>query len=447
MAPDRDDSDAAQVVDVQDGTGSSADPVVDATTTAPEDLGSAGAEGGDVDAEGPAGATVTDTANAANAPVPAAEGGGSDTEGTVAEAWRPAERATTGGPDAGTPDTGTQDTGTQDIGTPESGTPESGTPESGVADPGEPDTGSVDTGVPADGEAPGSGAWPGDLTQPDDLTGHAAPTDDAGALVATTDVVAASGDVAPNATADPDTVGFDGRPRPDDGGAYVNEVADGADPAIPPRPAEESVEPRRRTRAVVVLTVLSLVVVGAGVGGLIWSRGRSKASTRPPTAQAPSPSPTLSDDAFVTYTDRETGFSMRYPRGWTRSEAPVREVRLLVSDGKQFSALVRVIHTEAPTTAANLTNVKAVTDGLVGPGAQILKQDPITVNGLIGFRYIYTLTDKDSGLTTAHLHYFLFQGHKMNSIVFEALPSETFSRIEGVFDQMLASFHSDPEPP
>ncbi len=245
-------------------------------------------------------------------------------------------------------------------------------------------------------------------------------------------------------------VGFEERPVPGDDSAPSDETVDHSEDATPPPPSSSSastVAPPRRTKTVVVLTVLSLVVVGAGVGGLIWSRRSSGRTANPPTAQPTSPSPTLSDGAFVTYTDAETGFSMRYPRGWTRSEAPVREVRLIVSDGKRYSASVRVIHTQDVTTPANLANIKAVTDGVVGPGVQILKQDPITVNGLIGFRYIYTFTDKDSGLTTAHLHYFLFQGHKMNSIVFEAVPSEGFDRIQGTFDQMLGSFHSDPEPP
>jgi len=379
LAPDRDDPDGAQVGDVNHDGGLSSDPVADAATTEPEDVGGTVAERNET-----------------------------DTENTSAEEWHPSEPPSTGAPD---PD-------------------------------------SIDTGVPAEKQAPGPGAWSDDLPETEDLTGQAWSTPDAGAPVDATDVVADGGDPAPDPIADQDSAGFYGRPMPGDGGGPADEVTDGTDTVIPPPPpAEDATEPRRRTKAVVVLTVLSLVVVGAGVGGVMWSRSRSKGSTPPPQAQRSSPSPTLSDGAFVTFKDSEAGFSIRYPRGWTRSQPPVAEIRLWATDGKQFATSVRVTRTEQVTTPANLANLKAVTDGIVGPGVQILKQDPITVNGLIGFRYIYTLTDKDSGLTTAHLHYFLFQGHKMNSIVFEALPSETFSRIEAVFDQMLASFRSDPEPP
>ncbi len=195
-----------------------------------------------------------------------------------------------------------------------------------------------------------------------------------------------------------------------------------------------------------MLTVLTLIVVGAGIGGVLWSRSGKDEAAPPPTTQLPT-TPTLADSAFVTFADPETGFSMRYPRGWRRSEAPVREMRLVTSDGRQYSASVRVTRTEVPTTPANLNNIKSVTDGIVGPGVKMLTHETITLNGLIGFRYIYTFTDADSGLEGAHLHYFLFQGNNMYSVVFEALPTGDFGKIEGVFDQMLASFRVEPEPP
>ena len=231
---------------------------------------------------------------------------------------------------------------------------------------------------------------------------------------------------------------------PSDGsdGSDGSEGSDGSDGSDETPPSA----PRSQRRAVIVLTVLTLIVVGAGIGGVLWSRSGKDEAAPPPTTQLPT-TPTLADSAFVTFVDPETGFSMRYPRGWRRSEAPVREMRLVTSDGRQYSASVRVIRTEVPTTPANLNNIKSVTDGIVGPGVKMLTHETITLNGLIGFRYIYTFTDADSGLEGAHLHYFLFQGNNMYSIVFEALPTGDFGKIEGVFDQMLASFRVEPEPP
>ncbi len=365
LAPDRNDHDDAQAAIVDEGGGSPPDPAPDASP-------------GDSD-------DVRD---------PVAQGGDTDTEGTIAEVWDPA-------PDAPATDA---------VEAPDLTTPDAAFDNIVVPDPPVPDA--VDP----------------EVVSPDPAAEQVGAPDIAGKDDATHDVV------------DPDSVGFDGRsPVEPSDEAEPDDIDADAPPAAP--------TPRSRKKAVAALTVLSLVVVGAGVGELVWSRRSTKAAAPPPTTLASSPSPTLSDGAFVTFKDSEAGFSIRYPRGWTRSQPPVAEIRLWATDGKQFAASVRVTRTQEVTTAANLANLKAVTDGIVGPGVQILKQDPITVNDLVGYRYIYTFTEPASGLTTAHLHYFLFQGHKMNSIVFEAVPGESFSKIEGVFDQMLGSFHSDPEPP
>lgn len=212
-------------------------------------------------------------------------------------------------------------------------------------------------------------------------------------------------------------------------------------------PAPAAAKAANQRGVVIVLTLVSLLVVGLGVGGVVLGRKGTRSATpvtTPPTTGQPVV--TLPADAFLTYKDLEPefAFTMRYPRGWTRSEAPVREVRLIASDGKQFSTLVRVIHTEQATTPANLANIKTFAEGSLDPNIKVLKQDTVNVNGMIGFRYIYTYTDATSGLTGAHIHYFLFQGHKMNSIIFESANGD-FNRMEGVFDQMLDSFRSEPE--
>ena len=227
-------------------------------------------------------------------------------------------------------------------------------------------------------------------------------------------------------------------PAPGDGTPAFEEPPD-RPPDDTPDDSSPVPAPRSQRTAVIVLSVLTLIVVGTGVGALVWSRSGDDEAAPPPTTQGTTIS-TLADAAFTSFTDPETGFTIRYPRGWRRTEAPVRDFRLLATDGRQYSVSVRVVQTQVPTTPDNLANVKAVTDGIVGPDVQLLEHNTIDVNGLIGFRYIYTFTDKDSGLVGAHLHYFLFQGNKMYSIVFEALPTGDFSKIEGIFAQMLESF-------
>jgi hypothetical protein len=102
--------------------------------------------------------------------------------------------------------------------------------------------------------------------------------------------------------------------------------------------------------------------------------------------------------------------------------------------------------TEQATTPENLANIKSVTDGSVAsePTTRVLKTDAITLNGLIGYYYLYTFKDRPSGLDGVHAHYFLFKGQRMYSIVFQALPAESFSQLAGLFDQMAESFKVDP---
>ncbi|HEV3400496.1 MAG TPA: hypothetical protein VG078_01645, partial [Acidimicrobiales bacterium] len=198
---------------------------------------------------------------------------------------------------------------------------------------------------------------------------------------------------------------------------------------------------------VVLLSVLTVAVIALAIYAVSLSGRDDDEATAPTTTTAQArPLVTLPPGAFTNFRDDETGFSIRYPSAWERYEAPVREIRLLVGDGP-YSVRVRSRRTEEATTAQNLANVKAFADGsIAGPTVVVLQQESLTVNGMIGFRYLYTFTDESSGIQGAHLHYFLFQGHKMHDLIFQALPTESFTQIEGVFGQMLESFRSDPEP-
>jgi hypothetical protein len=100
-----------------------------------------------------------------------------------------------------------------------------------------------------------------------------------------------------------------------------------------------------------------------------------------------------------------------------------------------------VNQTDQVTTPENLGNLRSVTDGIIGsnPSARVLKQDTVSINGLIGYYYLYTFKDA-TGLDGVHAHYFLFSGHNMYSIVFQALPASQFTRFAGIFDQIAQSF-------
>jgi hypothetical protein len=105
-----------------------------------------------------------------------------------------------------------------------------------------------------------------------------------------------------------------------------------------------------------------------------------------------------------------------------------------------------VVPIATPATPQNLQNFKAVTDGLVASNSTVtvLKEQAISLNGMLGYYYFYTF--QDGPVTAVHAHYFLFSGNKMNIIVFQTLPDD-FEPMAGKFDKIAESFRSDPNVP
>jgi len=189
---------------------------------------------------------------------------------------------------------------------------------------------------------------------------------------------------------------------------------------------------------VALLTVLSVAVVGLAIFAVVISSGSSKKTPAPAPADAPMP--------VTTYKDTQTGFTVEYPRAWKKVDVPVADYRLAVDGGSNVAFTIRVVPIETPATAANLENFKAVTDGLVTSNStvQVLKQQAVSLNGMLGYYYFYTFTD--GGVQAVHAHYFLFSGKKMNILVFQALPDD-FAAKAPLFDKIAESFRSDPDTP
>lgn len=202
---------------------------------------------------------------------------------------------------------------------------------------------------------------------------------------------------------------------------------------------------------VVLLSILTAVVVGLVVYAFVL---RPEAPTASPQGGTPTttidpeaPGTTLPAAAFTTYTSAEDGFTIAYPKDWPL--LPVGDEGGLALDAGGADAVdVRLVQRmDGATTAENLEDVKAVTDGIVGlnPTARILKQQAITVDGMPGYYYLYTFIEPETGAEGAHAHYFLFRGRNMYTLVFQALPSDGFAPLAGVFDQIAGSFKTRPD--
>lgn len=199
---------------------------------------------------------------------------------------------------------------------------------------------------------------------------------------------------------------------------------------------------------VVILSVLSVVVVGAAVAvfALAPAGGGRGGSSSPTTVARPARTVPAAD--LVTHRDDVTGFSIKYPKTWEKANiAADGPIRLVLLAGGLNGVSVRVDRTEVPTTVENIANIKAVTDGIVGTNAsaKVLQQRPVTFNGMPGYYYLYTFTDEATGAEGAHGHYFLFKGRKMHSLVFQTIPATEFGPLAAIFDQVAESFQSDPD--
>jgi hypothetical protein len=187
---------------------------------------------------------------------------------------------------------------------------------------------------------------------------------------------------------------------------------------------------------VVVLSIATVAVIGLIVFALTRGTG-STGDDIPPPAPADTPEP------VTKFEDPETGFSVEFPRAWQRVQLPVADYRLAVDGGSNVAFTIRVLPIQTPATSANLANFKAVTDGLVASNStvNVLKEQAVTLNGMLGYYYFYTFTD--GPVQAVHAHYFLFSGNKMNIIVFQSLPDD-FERMAPTFDKIAESFRSDP---
>jgi hypothetical protein len=189
-----------------------------------------------------------------------------------------------------------------------------------------------------------------------------------------------------------------------------------------------------------VAAILALVV-GSLVGrSIIPSSADPKAT--PPVRQP------------VAFVDRQDGIGLTYPGDWTRVHSPDPGVRLVAAKASSTAAdaptiSLRLRVSKAPlalktVTKQTLADVRKLTDQLLGADqrtAQLSEPEPISVGGLLGYRYRYTYAAKD-GKTGAHVHYFLFKRGKLIQLVFQALPATTLAGAEPSFDRIAGTFTS-----
>ncbi|MBW3547112.1 MAG: hypothetical protein KY452_03115 [Actinobacteria bacterium] len=203
--------------------------------------------------------------------------------------------------------------------------------------------------------------------------------------------------------------------------------------------------PKRQVVLVVALALVTVLVLVL-VGTVVFGRGEPD----PAGETAGGPNALVGDD-YVLFEDAEAGFRLQHPKTWVPIARPQGDMRLQLGAGDGSSLRVRVSELEGEVDASNIEELRAVTSGIVGtpdPNVekQFLTEDSYSVNGMPGYYYVYRVRDKQSGLEAVNAHYFLFQGRKLNMLLFQSLSADDFERRAPEFDRVLATFESDPAP-
>jgi hypothetical protein len=148
------------------------------------------------------------------------------------------------------------------------------------------------------------------------------------------------------------------------------------------------------------------------------------------------------------HVDPDAGFLIDYPATWKQYQSQDPKVQFLAGpDGTDF-VQVRVVAPLPVSIPAGDTQVmKRITDSLLsGQAIDIAQESQVTLAGLPGYQYVYTFRDAASGQTGVHIHDFLFQGNRLVTLVFQALPESRLKALAAAFDQVRSRFRVLPVP-
>ncbi|HZQ76397.1 MAG TPA: hypothetical protein VFE55_03640 [Acidimicrobiia bacterium] len=200
-------------------------------------------------------------------------------------------------------------------------------------------------------------------------------------------------------------------------------------------------------RTVKIVAAAVAVVVALGIAVELGRRSvGSPAKTAAEDKRAATTTSTVPAD-FMEFRDDTGGWAMSYPKAWTSLPPKAADVVLVVSEkppeaNSGGSILVHDLPFPTAVTDANLAAAKTVTDKIVAEGGGTALTQPQIVHqgGLPGLVYFYSFKDPGTGQEGVHSHYFLFKGAALISVVFQALPSDTFRALAPTFDEVIGSF-------
>ncbi len=199
----------------------------------------------------------------------------------------------------------------------------------------------------------------------------------------------------------------------------------------PPAP-----EPKSRRKLWLVLGIAGAVVAIAATVGFFVLRERSK-----PSPKALPPAQTVSDPVF--------GWAISFPKSWQRfDERNTQSLRLTAAGGEGDSFAGLQVFVNALREEINPKDLPDIKDERIEnlkrntPGLEITSARVIKLNRLPAIHVVYTFPELE-GLPLLHSHYYIFNGAKLEQIIFETSPQD-FSKYSKTFDAIAATFRSTP---
>ena len=141
--------------------------------------------------------------------------------------------------------------------------------------------------------------------------------------------------------------------------------------------------------------------------------------------------------------DAADGYTLKYPGSWTAvggATSAGSEGHVLRIEG-QNAFSIQTFPLERSVPRPNISDMRAVTDAILSsPSAKltVLEVRQIEISGLPAIYYLYYFpSGKQRGI---HAHYFIFDGTRMDTLIFQVVPASDFSRYASQFDQVVSSF-------
>jgi hypothetical protein len=146
---------------------------------------------------------------------------------------------------------------------------------------------------------------------------------------------------------------------------------------------------------------------------------------------------------LVTVLDPNAEFVVGYPSTWSRHSPAGADGRLRLDSGGSTTLTVGASPIDVSVDAGSLAAGKAIIDAMPNPNPPVatVRELPITLNGLVGYYRLVVPAVKTPTQDFSEADYFLFQDHKLYTLVFHAAPASAFPGLAKTFDDVAQSFH------